>query len=64
VSLTDGQDLTIVVESMSHDVSGCAHEDAPTGPVEQQTVTFQLTGAFASISTLNVFFSSFNPSSL
>ena len=55
VSLTNGKDLTIVVEAMPN--------NAATGiPGATQSVTFQLTGAFASILSLNVFHSNFNRS--
>jgi galactosylceramidase len=63
VSLTDGRQLSIVVESIAHDQAVCAHEDAPTSPVEKQSVTFALQGDFASISSLHSFMSSFDPQS-
>ena len=55
VSLTNGKDLTIVVEAMPGD----AVTDIPGAT---QSVTFQLTGAFASIPSLHVFHSNFNRS--
>ena len=62
VSLTDptSRELTIIVESMSRDVSGCVHEDAPPGNVTTQQVTFTLGGSFTNIKQLNVFFSTFH----
>ena len=55
VSLTNGKDLTIVVEAMPNNA-------ATEIPGATQSVTFQLTGAFASILSLNVFHSNFNRS--
>ena len=65
VSLTDGRgNLTIVVESITEALGGCVHEDAPRGDVVKQDVTFQLGAGFESIRSLNVFHSSFDPSSI
>ena len=64
VGLTDpsGTELTLVLETMTHDLSGCVHEDAPTGPVTAQQVTFTLGEGFSHITSLFVFHSSFVPS--
>ena len=52
VSLTNGKDLTIIVEAMPSGSSAQA-------PAASENVTFQLTGAFASLPALNVFHSNF-----
>ena len=61
VALTDGKELTIVVESMTPAVSDCSGRHRPPGNVTSQQVTFQLAGAFAGLTALNVFFSDFHP---
>ena len=61
VSLTDGQGgLTIVVEAMTRDISGCVHEDAPPTNVTGEYVSFRLTGDFARIEQLYVWQSQFD----
>ena len=63
VSLTDSQgNLTIVVETMSFENSGCVHENAPRNPVTLQNVTFQLEDGFAQLKSLHVFYSAFDNS--
>ena len=60
VTLTDGHQLTIIVEAMVGDASYCLHEAPPSTPVSKQDVTFELSGAVASeVTTLHVFYSSF-----
>jgi len=61
VSLTDGQgQLTIVVEAMTKEISGCVHEDAPATNITGEYVSFRLTGAFADITSLYVWQSQFD----
>ncbi|XP_071793067.1 galactocerebrosidase-like isoform X3 [Asterias amurensis] len=54
VSLTDGTNLTIIVETMTHDHSLCVRPYLPPYDVAAQNVTFNLQGSFVKISTLNV----------
>ena len=61
VALTDGQGaLTIVVEAMTAEISGCVHEPAPSTNVTGEYVTFELTGEFAGITSLYVWQSQFD----
>ncbi|CAL1547008.1 unnamed protein product [Lymnaea stagnalis] len=59
----DLTELTIVVETMSHDHSVCIRPDLPPYTVQEQKVTFILGGNFAKITSLNVWQSKlkFNP---
>jgi galactosylceramidase len=59
VALTDptGQQLTIVIETMSHDSSQCMWSTSPQYTIAEQTATFQLDSSFAHITQLFVFFS-------
>ncbi|XP_071482497.1 galactocerebrosidase-like isoform X1 [Diadema antillarum] len=57
VSLTDGKNLTIVIETMTHDHSKCIRPSLPPYDVKAQTASFILKGQFASIKSLNVFYS-------
>jgi len=41
-----GQDMTIVIETMTHDHSGCIRPGLPPYTVEEQTITLQLEGIF------------------
>ena len=59
VSMTNGKDLTIIVEAMPNNAATDADIDLPHAT---QSVTFQLTGAFAQIPSLHVFHSNFNRS--
>ena len=61
VALTDGHgELTIVVEAMTKDISGCVHEDPPSTNITGEYVSFQLTGQFAAIQSLYVWQSQFD----
>lgn len=61
VALTDGQgNLTIVIETMTHDHSECIRPPLPHFNVTAQNSTFQLDGSFASIKKLQVWRSQFN----
>ena len=63
VSLTDSLgNVTIIVETMTGDNSGCVHEDAPKTPVYLQNVTFHLGDGFEHIHALHVFHSAFDNS--
>ena len=60
VSLTDGVEVTMIVESMVGDHTNCIHESPPSTPVNKQTVVFELTGELGSkVQQLHVFYSSF-----
>ncbi|BFZ01346.1 hypothetical protein BsWGS_04385 [Bradybaena similaris] len=50
----DLQNLTIVLEAMSHDHSICIRPELPPYTVEEQNVTFVFTGSFAHITKLYV----------
>ena len=59
VSLTNGRELSIVVESMIGDNANCIHETPPSTPVIKQDVTFELKGeAAGKVQYLHVFHSS------
>ncbi|GFR85270.1 galactocerebrosidase [Elysia marginata] len=59
VALTnDARDqLTIVIETMSHDHSICVRPKLPPYEVSPQTITLTLSGSFKKISKLNVWYS-------
>eukprot|EP00057_Strongylocentrotus_purpuratus_P033022 XP_789829.3 PREDICTED: galactocerebrosidase [Strongylocentrotus purpuratus] len=57
VSLTDGKNFTIVIETMTHNHSQCIRPSLPPYTVRAQTATFDLKGMFNSIKSLNVFYS-------
>ncbi|TNM95964.1 galactocerebrosidase [Takifugu flavidus] len=60
VALTDGKgNLTIVIETMTHDHSVCIRPPLPAFNVTSQTAMFQLEGSFASISEVQVWRSHF-----
>ncbi|XP_059210025.1 galactocerebrosidase isoform X2 [Centropristis striata] len=61
VALTDGKgNLTVVIETMTHDHSVCIRPPLPPFNVTSQNATFQLQGSFASIKELQVWRSQFN----
>ncbi|XP_029973129.1 galactocerebrosidase-like isoform X1 [Salarias fasciatus] len=61
VALTDGEgNLTVVIETMTHDHSVCIRPPLPRFNVTAQKATFQLKGSFASITELQVWQSQFN----
>jgi len=53
----DGNDLTIVVETMSHNHSVCIRPPLPEYDVVPQTMGIQLKGSFAGIKSMNVWYS-------
>ncbi|KAK3611679.1 hypothetical protein CHS0354_012049 [Potamilus streckersoni] len=59
VSLTsqDNMDLTVIIETMSHNHSLCIRPSLPPYEVKQQNVTIQLKGNFANIQKLYVWYS-------
>ncbi|XP_012708310.3 galactocerebrosidase isoform X2 [Fundulus heteroclitus] len=61
VALTDGYgNLTVVIETMTHDHSVCIRPPLPPFNVTSQNATFQLKGSFASIKELQVWRSHFD----
>ncbi|KAM7376764.1 hypothetical protein PAMP_006472 [Pampus punctatissimus] len=61
VALTDGRgNLTVVIETMTHNHSVCIRPPLPPFNVTSQYATFQLKGSFASIKELQVWRSQFN----
>ncbi|XP_045189275.2 galactocerebrosidase-like isoform X2 [Mercenaria mercenaria] len=50
----DGKDLTIIIETMSHDHSKCIRPPLPKYNVKKQTVKFQLKGQFANTKVLQM----------
>lgn len=61
VALTDGKgNLTVVIETMSHNHSICIRPPLPPFNVTAQNATFQLKGSFAFIKELQVWRSQFN----
>lgn len=61
VALTDGYgNLTVVIETMTHDHSVCIRPPLPPFNVTSQNATFQLKGSFASIRELQVWRSHFD----
>ncbi|CAJ1074255.1 galactocerebrosidase isoform X2 [Xyrichtys novacula] len=61
VALTDKRgNLTVVIETMTHDHSVCIRPPLPPFNVTCQNATFQLKGSFASIQQLQVWRSQFN----
>ncbi|XP_071327327.1 galactocerebrosidase isoform X2 [Trachinotus anak] len=61
VALTDGKgNLTIVIETMTHDHSVCIRPPLLPFNVTSQNATFQLKGSFVSIQELQVWRSQFN----
>ncbi|TMS21095.1 Galactocerebrosidase [Larimichthys crocea] len=61
VALTDGKgNLTVVIETMTHDHSVCIRPPLPAFNLTAQNAAFQLKGSFASIKELQVWRSQFN----
>ncbi|KAG9344724.1 hypothetical protein JZ751_010411 [Albula glossodonta] len=61
VALTDGKgNLTVVIETMTHDHSICIRPPLPHFNVSSQNATFQLKGSFGSVSALQVWHSKFD----
>ncbi|XP_041070917.1 galactocerebrosidase isoform X2 [Carcharodon carcharias] len=61
VALTDGKgNITIVIETMTHDHSICIRPPLPPFDVFQQNVTFKLQGSFKRIETLKIWHSKFD----
>ncbi|XP_069772273.1 galactocerebrosidase-like isoform X1 [Narcine bancroftii] len=61
VALTDGKgNLTIIIETMTHNHSACIRPPLLPFKVFQQNVTFQLQGSFKQIEILKVWHSKFN----
>ncbi|XP_078418308.1 galactocerebrosidase-like isoform X2 [Cetorhinus maximus] len=61
VALTDGKgNITIIIETMTHDHSICIRPPLPPFDVFQQNVTFKLQGSFKHIETLKVWHSKFD----
>uniref|UniRef100_A0A1A7YBC9 Galactocerebrosidase n=3 Tax=Iconisemion striatum TaxID=60296 RepID=A0A1A7YBC9_9TELE len=60
VALTDGRgNLTVVIETMTHDHSVCIRPPLPAYNLTSQNATFQLKGSFSSIMELQVWRSQF-----
>ncbi|XP_064601380.1 LOW QUALITY PROTEIN: galactocerebrosidase-like [Liolophura sinensis] len=61
VTFTDPEvnSLTIVIETMSHDHSVCIRPPLQPYSVQPQTATFKLSGSFAQLRSLNVWFTEF-----
>ncbi|XP_048249500.1 galactocerebrosidase-like isoform X1 [Haliotis rufescens] len=53
----DGKDLSIVIETMTHDHSKCIRPRLPPYTVEPQTITLDIGGSFGSLQKLNVWYS-------
>ncbi|XP_041951646.1 galactocerebrosidase-like [Alosa sapidissima] len=61
VSLTDGKgNLTVVIETMTHDHSICVRPPLPPYKVFPQNATFHLKGSFATVSELQLWYSKFD----
>ncbi|XP_066550276.1 galactocerebrosidase isoform X2 [Amia ocellicauda] len=61
VALTDGLgNLTIVIETMTHDHSVCIRPPLPAFNVSAQNATFNLKGSFSSLEMLQVWYSRFD----
>ncbi|KAK3095500.1 hypothetical protein FSP39_015418 [Pinctada imbricata] len=51
------KDLTIIIETLSHDHSVCIRPPLPPYTVEKQDITIQLKGYFANLTSINVWYS-------
>ncbi|XP_043930036.1 galactocerebrosidase-like [Protopterus annectens] len=61
VALTDSQgNLTIIIETMTHDHSVCIRPPLPPFSVSAQNATFKLQGSFQKLTTLQVWYSKLN----
>ncbi|XP_051905572.1 galactocerebrosidase-like [Hippocampus zosterae] len=61
VALTDGKgNLTVIIETMSHNHSLCIRPPLPPYSVSSQNATFQLEGSFSSIKELQLWRTQFN----
>ncbi|KAK1158812.1 galactocerebrosidase isoform X2 [Acipenser oxyrinchus oxyrinchus] len=61
VALTDGLgNLTIVIETMTHDHSVCIRPPLPGFNVSAQNATFSLKGSFSTLTVLQVWYSKFD----
>uniref|UniRef100_A0A4W4G808 Galactocerebrosidase n=1 Tax=Electrophorus electricus TaxID=8005 RepID=A0A4W4G808_ELEEL len=61
VALTDGNgNLTIIIETMTHDHSECIRPSLPPYTVSPQTATFQLKGSFVALTELQQWYSKLN----
>ncbi|XP_071947149.1 galactocerebrosidase-like isoform X2 [Antedon mediterranea] len=59
VTIVNETQLTMIIETMSHDHSICIRPKLPAYNVTKQTATFHLKGTFSSIQSLNVWKSKF-----
>eukprot|EP01097_Dermamoeba_algensis_P001574 TRINITY_DN1591_c0_g1_i1.p1 TRINITY_DN1591_c0_g1~~TRINITY_DN1591_c0_g1_i1.p1 ORF type:complete len:572 (-),score=115.32 TRINITY_DN1591_c0_g1_i1:121-1806(-) len=57
-------DFSIVIETMSHDMSTCVRPDLPAYSVEKQTVTFNLVGGLKDNAPLYVWYTHFDRESV
>uniref|UniRef100_A0A914X953 galactosylceramidase n=2 Tax=Plectus sambesii TaxID=2011161 RepID=A0A914X953_9BILA len=55
VSLTNGKDLTIVIETLSHNHSICIRPSLPAYNVAEQSATFVFSGSFSAIKKLQLY---------
>ncbi|XP_066533391.1 galactocerebrosidase isoform X2 [Hoplias malabaricus] len=61
VTLTDGKgNLTVIIETMSHNHSQCIRPPLPPYDVSPQTATFQLKGSFAALTEFQQWHSKFD----
>ncbi|XP_012682078.1 galactocerebrosidase-like [Clupea harengus] len=61
VALTDGRgNLTVVIETMTHDHSQCVRPPLPPYSVSPQNATFNLKGSFATATELQLWYSKFD----
>ncbi|XP_007255486.2 galactocerebrosidase [Astyanax mexicanus] len=61
VALTDGKgNLTVVIETMSHNHSQCIRPALPPYSVSPQTATFRLKGSFAALTELQQWYTKFD----
>uniref|UniRef100_A0AAY4AZD4 Galactocerebrosidase n=1 Tax=Denticeps clupeoides TaxID=299321 RepID=A0AAY4AZD4_9TELE len=61
VALTDGKgNLTVIIETMSHDHSVCIRPVLPAYNISAQNATFRLKGSFAEITELQMWYSKFD----